>query len=547
MKKTIIVIAVIIIISIIGFSLYKGNGSKIEYVTVSADYGAVVQTVDATGSVSSAEEINLNFRSTGRISSIKVSNGDQVVVGQLLASLESSSLQSKVDDAASALLEAEANLEQLLAGSTEEDIKIKEINLEQKEQALKSAKTNLDNLTNNQAIELENLKNTVIITANNEIISAQSALEKINNTLNDKDAKATLGVLDSERLHQAEDSYSIALDYVNNADLSMIPINNNSLYTDTIKAVNSVSIALDYVRDSLSLTHDVLELTITSGELTQAELDSLISDIQTKQSAISTSRSSLQTVKSNWTNKIAYYDDQIDRAKDSITSAEDAVQLAQAELVRTKAGPQSYEIKAYQAKVERAQANLNMARSNLNDTVITAPVNGTITRVNYELGEQTTLADPVLQMIGQSNLEIEVDIPESDITKIKIGQPTEITLDAYSDDQIFNGSVTFINPAETIIQDVVYYQVKVQFDQKNNLVKPGMTANVNINTNSKKNVIRIPFRALKRKNGDQYVELLVDGEVKEQLVTPGLKGDEYIEIATGVKAGDNIITFTKEK
>ena len=148
-------------------------------------------------------------------------------------------------------------------------------------------------------------------------------------------------------------------------------------------------------------------------------------------------------------------------------------------------------------------------------------------------------------MIGKSELEIEVDIPESDIAKIKVGQNTEITLDSFGDDKVFRGTVTFIDPAETIIQDVVYYQVKVQFSDGKDNVKPGMTANVIIKTKEKSDVLKVPIRAVKQKNGNKIVQILVDKKVQEKQVTTGLRGDEFIEIVSGLEPGREVITFIK--
>ena len=177
--------------------------------------------------------------------------------------------------------------------------------------------------------------------------------------------------------------------------------------------------------------------------------------------------------------------------------------------------------------------------------MIIAPVNGIITEINYEFGEQTSLTKPVIQMIGESNLEIEVDIPESDIAKIDVGQKSEITLDSFGDDEIFIGNVTFIDPAETVIQDVVYYQVKVQFSDNLNKVKPGMTANVTIYTAQKSNVLRVPLRAVKQNNGDKIVDVLVGENTEQKKVVIGLKGNDFIEIISGLSAGEEVVTFIK--
>ncbi|PIZ81866.1 MAG: hypothetical protein COY02_00925, partial [Parcubacteria group bacterium CG_4_10_14_0_2_um_filter_41_6] len=194
----------------------------------------------------------------------------------------------------------------------------------------------------------------------------------------------------------------------------------------------------------------------------------------------------------------------------------------------------------------QAQASLSLALANMEESIIRAPLVGTITKKYYEAGEQTSLSSPVLEMIGEATLEIEVDIPESDISKIIIGQETKITLDAFGDEREYTGSVTFVDPAETLISDVVYYRVKAAFSDSGQ-VKPGMTANVTIITDMKENALYVPVRAVKSRNGDKYIEVLENGLVVEKIITLGLRGDEGIEILSGLEEGDEVITFVKEK
>lgn len=546
-KKRNIIIFIIIVVIIGGYFIFNKKNPGPEYVTVTAETGDVIQTVDATGAVSSTEDITLNFKTTGRITALDVEAGDQVESGQVLARLDAGALNSRVSDARSAVLEAQANLDQVLAGSTAEDIRISEIAVTQKEQALTTAQNNLNSLELKQEVELTNYRNTCLVTLKNEMIIADSALETINKTLNDNDASDTLGIQNIGTLEAAGDSYTEAKKIVSSKKIVVSGINSSSNDEEILSALDEVKAALESIRQALSNTYDVLEATITSQDLTQTELDTLISGIQTKQTSVSTSLTNLQTAESNWTNKQVSYADQIKQYQDAVASAEDALELARAQLDLKRAGPESYDITAAEARVAKARAGLELAVANLNDTVIAAPVAGTITKVNNKIGEQTSLSTAVMTMIGDSNLEIEVNIPESDIVKIDVGQAADITLDAFSDDLVFAGTITFIDPAETVIQDVVYYKVKVQFNEDSNKIKPGMTANVTVHAAEKTNVMRVPIRAVKQKNGDKIVEVLTAGDiVEEKKVTTGLKGDDFIEITSGLKVGEEVITFVKE-
>lgn len=530
-KKKIIFITIIAIAVIVALALVFSGGSKVEYTTAPVERGEVAQTVDVTGSVSSAEDIELNFRATGRLGNVNINPGDKVKAGQMLATLDAGALQSRIIDAESALLEAQANLDKTMAGATAEDIRLSEISLD-------SAKNDLESLKHKRDIELKNYKNSAVVKVNNEITVASAALETINNTLHSTDAEGTLGVLSSGSVDNAELSQSVAKNSVVIAKSSTILINENSDDSAVMAANSQVKKALNDVRVCLTDVFTVLENTIISEKLTQTELDALVAGIQAEHVSISTSKTNLQTAEANWTNSEAYY-------RDLVTKAEDAVKTAAANLIKKKAGPESYEIAAAKAAVTKAEANLSYARANYSDAVIKAPVAGVITEVNQKPGEQTSLGAPVIKMIGTSNLEIEVDIPESDIAKVKIGQTAAITLDSFGDDTAFSGTVTFINPAETIISDVVYYEVKVQFNELAADIKPGMTANVTLKTSVKSAALRLPLRAVKQKNGNKIVEILVNNQPTEKIVEVGLKGDDYYELISGLAAGEEVITFVK--
>jgi len=521
--------------------------SKPDYLTVQVDKGEVLQSVDATGSVESSQAIELNFKTVGQINQLKVKAGDQVKTGDILATLKAGAVKSHVQDARSALLEAQANLEKVMAGATMEDIKISELTVQQRQQDLANAQINLSNLEDSRETELKNLRQTLYLTLGNQLVNAEAALKTIDDTLTDTDAENTLSVLDSSLLPLAQASQQTSLAAVAQAKLSYQAVNADSSAEELLAVSQDIMRALTQVASCLDDVFQVLQKTVISASLSQTALDSLVTNVQVDQTTLSSAKTSVQTAQANLTNKQLYYQNQIDKARNSVKSAQDALNLAQAQLTLKKAGPQSYDIKAARARVARSQASLAKAIADLEDTIIRAPVDGTITEVNAEIGEQTSLAQPVIKMISNSKLEIKVNVPESDIAKIKIGQPVDITLDAFGDETVFGGTVTFIDPAETIIQDVVYYQVKVQFNELREDIKPGMTANVTIIVNKKDDVLRLPLRAVKRQNDQAIVRVLVAQQPQDRQVKLGLRGNDYVEILDGLQAGEQVITFIKDK
>jgi len=164
------------------------------------------------------------------------------------------------------------------------------------------------------------------------------------------------------------------------------------------------------------------------------------------------------------------------------------------------------------------------------------------------VGEAVSINVPVAKVISASGFEVEVNIPEADIAKVKLGDKSKVTLDAYGDDALFEAEVVSIDPAETIIEGVATYKTTLQFSEKDDRIKSGMTANLDILTAERHSVIAIPQRAVITKDGQKTVRLLGDNnEVTEVNVQTGLRGsDGKIEILSGVNEGDKVITLTKE-
>ena len=253
---------------------------------------------------------------------------------------------------------------------------------------------------------------------------------------------------------------------------------------------------------------------------------------------------------------------QISQYEANVKISEASLKAAQASLDSKKAPPRQVDLESYRASVQSAQASLLSAEANRSKAFIYAPVNGVITQKNNEVGESNSTAKPVLVMLADSDYEIEVNVAESDIAKVQIGQITNITLDAFGDDHIFKGKVMMIDPAETLISDVVYYKVKISIDKDESLatgqnvteqhlkdIKSGMTASVTIFTNRKEGVLMVPERAVIVKDNKKIIRVLVDKKkqtIVEKEVQTGLRGNEgMVEIISGLNEGEEVVTFIK--
>lgn len=234
--------------------------------------------------------------------------------------------------------------------------------------------------------------------------------------------------------------------------------------------------------------------------------------------------------------------------------------------------------------VQSASASVKEAKDNLGRTTIYSPNDGTISKLSVELGErilgtQQMAGTELLRVANLNNMEVEVDVNENDIVKINIGDETKIQVDAYLKKE-FKGVVTSISnsaSSATTADQVTNFKVKVRIlkESYQDLIegkpatyspfRPGMTATVDIITKRKENVIGIPISSVVIKSdttatpkievpesGDKVktksdkklecVFVKVGDKAKIRIVKTGIQDDTNIEIISGLKKGDEVIT-----
>ncbi len=197
---------------------------------------------------------------------------------------------------------------------------------------------------------------------------------------------------------------------------------------------------------------------------------------------------------------------------------------------------------AIKLKTEQARENVRTLEEQMKQNVILAPFDGQITRLNLRVGEVVTLGKVIGRISQMNNFVIESRVPESDIVKIARNMESRITFDALTSGEVFSAHTEDIATSATVIQDVVSYIVKFSLDNPFDRLKDGMTANIDIETAKRDNVLIVPFRALTKENSKTYAEVKKeDGTFVKTEVKTGLEGDDgTIEIKSGLKEGDEV-------
>ena len=200
-------------------------------------------------------------------------------------------------------------------------------------------------------------------------------------------------------------------------------------------------------------------------------------------------------------------------------------------------------------QIKKAQDVVDSIITTLKETTLYAPLDGIVATKNIEVGENVIANSPVLTIASQGEPDIEIDVPESDIMAIKVGQKANLTFDALPSDEILTGKVTEIDPVATVIQDVVYYKIKIALDKLDTRLKLGMSVDADINVFQKDGVVIIPLRAVKTEGGKKYVEILKpENKIEKVAVQTGHKGDDgTVEITTGLQGREKVVVLTSKK
>ncbi|MFA5858361.1 MAG: efflux RND transporter periplasmic adaptor subunit [Elusimicrobiota bacterium] len=196
--------------------------------------------------------------------------------------------------------------------------------------------------------------------------------------------------------------------------------------------------------------------------------------------------------------------------------------------------------------VKKAQNELRIAEAAYQKIPIISPIAGLVTLRNVEPGQKVETNTTILEVSDELVAKVLMD--ETDIGKIKEGMKAKIVVDAYPDDEV-EGKIIKIAYTATVESNVTAYEVLIKLTSKAlNLLKSGMSVDVNVVTYVKKNAIQLPAAAVRTSNNSKYVFLLnQDGKSYSKEVTTGVEDEEGIEILSGIEKGDRVAIITQDK
>lgn len=562
--------AVAIVGGSIGYNQYRKTQTTPNYETVKVARGDLEQTVSATGKIESVDDLSLSFEVPGTVGEVKVKEGDKVSAGAILATL-------KLSDLNAAVAQASANLNQKLAGATNEDRHYYKAAVDSALATLNQSKVDVAADIQNAESAVETAKNNLKLAEGGDdsqivnqayegtVAILQSSLSKlddgltqadnilgIDNTVGNESFKKLLAALNLNLLDEAKRLYYESKNNNKSASATALILQPKSEHQLIDAGAEQTEKALISMNKLLATVSSVLSASITDSVFTPTVLDAKKTLITTTRNAVNTQYDTLTSQKQTITNaKNSYqtyliaYNKALANLDQEKKNAESAVAIKQAGYDQALANYQSKINPPRAVDVDSFRAALSLALANRDKAIIRAPIAGLVTKITGKKGEFISSAAPMVRMLS-NHYEIKVDVPETDIPKIQIGDIAVITLDALGEDVKFSGRVLTVELASTEIQDVVYYRVTVTVDPGDKEIKSGMTANVSLATDRRIGVLAIPVRAIKT-NGGKKVQVLEAGAPREVAVELGLRADDgRVEIISGLSEGQDVILGMKK-
>ena len=492
-------IAFIILLAVfVAYYFFKSSPAlNIEYAPITI--GNVIERVSITGKILPVDKADLSFEKSGVVTTINFKVGDHVNKGDIIASLDSAGDRA-------ALEIARADLAGIQRGLRPEEYA-----------------AYLSTL-NSASTTLENTVDGAVNAVRDGYVKAQSAIveyvdlffdnpQSVNPTINvSVDTYTKESVLNNHRMLVSD---------------TLSRWKNDASNVNTQNVFQIIARCHDYLTDIKSFTNEV--------SFVINNLNPGSSGIS--QSLINTKIVTMNIALSNLTQAI----DAISNADTALRSSKAAFDQANKQFSLQNAGSSHESIAAQQARVLQAQVILD------NDNIV-SPLAGIITRVDPKKGEFVVTGQSSFSVQSDAVFKIEAYVPEADIAKVVLNNDANVTLDAYGSNVIFAAKVTMVDPAETVLDGVPTYKVTLQFVSADSRIRSGMTANTDILTNEKDNVVMVSSRAVIDDKGKKSVRVVnIDGKTFRSVpVTIGLKGsDGTSEVISGLKEGDNAVTFVK--
>ena len=327
--------------------------------------------------------------------------------------------------------------------------------------------------------------------------------------------------------------------------------------TETVSASGKIQPEVE-VKISPDVSGEIVELLVKEGNrvnkgdlLLKIKPDIYKSILERNKASVNTAKANLAKSKAQLAESKASFN------RNKRLYNQEAISLSEFEQIEATYKVANLNVESSEYAVSSAEASLNEAEENLDKTFIYAPVDGTISRLNIELGERVVgtgqmSGTELLRLADLSAMEVAVEVNENDIVRVHLGDTSLIEVDAFLGEE-FKGIVTEIansaNVSGVSADQVTNFEVKIRILDNTNF-RPGMTASVEVQTKLVQDVISVPIQAettrkdTAEKSGNKKVECIFrfENEIANfTIVKTGIQNDMYIQILEGISDSDVVI------
>ncbi len=451
--------------------------SKLKYSAVNPTIGNINETVEDTGIVVFDEEYYVTSLVNGKIISSNFSEGDSVSKGQLLYSIDNVDLKNQIEQISISLEKANEVYRQ--SSNAEKDLTV---------------------------IARASGLITTLFCHEGDYVSVGSKIADIVDS-NNLILKIPFNASDKEKIYVGA-----------GAEITM-NIDGSKLY-------GTVSNVYDYIQAFDGGKSGVMtEISVVNpGALKKGDKAfAIIGDIASISSGefINKTQQSISATQSGQVEELFIKEgSKVTNGMSVMTIKNDAVKNA---------------VKTASLQIKEIQTNLLQLKNKLSDYQIVSPIEGIITKKIAKVSDYASPNTSLAVIADAGNLYIDTDIDEMYINKIALGQTAIVSMQD-SRDIIYNGNVIKIDDVGVAKNGVTYYTVRIKLDKHDNLME-SMNVDVKITTNSKKNVMLVPIKAL---SGNK-VDVLEDDKIVQKEVTLGIKNKEYAEVISGLSIDEKFV------
>jgi HlyD family secretion protein len=461
--------------------------------TVEVIVGDLAANATASGALRAARAATLESPTTARIQDVLVRAGQRVAAGEPLLTLDATDLAMNLRSAQGSLRQAEAKLADLLSDPTAAERAAAEA-------AVAGAQAQLDELKAGPSeLELASLQASVR-SAEASYAAANADLTGAQNSVSDADRAAAEAQLAAAQLQlrNAQDANE----------------ENTNQATDA---------ALREAQQSVAAA--------------QAQLDDLNrgADTTAAQNNVAAAAARLESARADFERQIA------GPTAAQLAQAEAQLADAQAALAQLQAGPTAAQRAAAEAAVVQARLAVADAEEALAKATVAAPFDAAVTDVHAQPGE--IAAGPVVSLVDLDSLEVVLQVDEVDVGSLTSGQPATVTLESFPSEEIAAEVASVAPAAAAANSGLVSYDVRLRLGDTDLPLLAGMTANAELVTAEKRDVLLVPNEAIQvdRTRGVYSVRRQTAQGVEEVEIVIGLRDNQYTEVREGLSAGDVLL------